>query len=184
MWFDYLSLLYYFRKDLRNPKYICPENLKKEHDKYVEKKRKRDMKEKQERLRNKIKEAEIHYKRDKQQFFNIHISSGQSTICPLCSVKEFLEESETLKHCVFDNEYYSKKDSLIMSAKVNGIRTETIEISLNKWTIIQCQGYENKNSPFHDKIVQLVKDNIHLIRKASRKNEKKNIHTKSEKVPA
>ncbi|MFV0536793.1 MAG: PcfJ domain-containing protein [Dysgonomonas sp.] len=181
MWFDYLKLLNDFGKDLRNPKYVCPVNLKKEHDKYVEKKRRRDLKEKEERLRNQINEAEKKYKKNKKLYLGIAIIDKEITITPLQSVKEFLEEGEILDHCVFSNEYYDKINSLVLSAKVNGIRTETIEISLTNFEIIQCQGHNNENSKYHDRILRLMKKNIHQIQKL--KNEKqKNTHTKPKKV--
>ena len=40
MWSDYLDLLRYFEKDLTNAHYVCPKNLKKEHDIYMKRKRK------------------------------------------------------------------------------------------------------------------------------------------------
>lgn len=40
IWFDYLDLLKYFKKDLNNAHYVCPKNLKKEHDVYMKRKRK------------------------------------------------------------------------------------------------------------------------------------------------
>lgn len=39
MWMDYLDLLRYFNRDIRNAKFVCPKNLKKEHDRLVKKKR-------------------------------------------------------------------------------------------------------------------------------------------------
>jgi DNA-directed RNA polymerase subunit RPC12/RpoP len=39
MYFDYLDLLSYFLKDLHSPKYVCPKNLKLEHDRWMKKKR-------------------------------------------------------------------------------------------------------------------------------------------------
>ena len=39
MWFDYLDLLQYFKKDLNNAHYVCPKNLNKEHDIYMKRKR-------------------------------------------------------------------------------------------------------------------------------------------------
>ncbi|MDR1715279.1 MAG: PcfJ domain-containing protein [Prevotella sp.] len=39
MWFDYLDLLEYFKKDLRNAYYVCPKDLHKAHDIYVKRKR-------------------------------------------------------------------------------------------------------------------------------------------------
>lgn len=40
LWFDYLDLLSYFKKDLHNAHYICPKDLKKQHDIYVKRKKK------------------------------------------------------------------------------------------------------------------------------------------------
>nr|DAL15367.1 MAG TPA_asm: PcfJ-like protein [Caudoviricetes sp.] len=39
IWFDYLDLLRYFKKDLNNAHYVCPKDLKKEHDIYMKRKR-------------------------------------------------------------------------------------------------------------------------------------------------
>jgi hypothetical protein len=41
-WIDYLQLLSFFGKDLHSGKYVCPENLQKEHDYYVRLKKKKD----------------------------------------------------------------------------------------------------------------------------------------------
>lgn len=40
MWFDYLDLLEYFKKDLNNAHYVCPKDLNNAHDIYVKRKRK------------------------------------------------------------------------------------------------------------------------------------------------
>ena len=40
MWFDYLDLLEYFKKDLHNAHYVCPKDLHKAHDIYMKRKRK------------------------------------------------------------------------------------------------------------------------------------------------
>lgn len=40
IWFDYLDLLRYFKKDLHSAHYICPKDLKKQHDIYVKRKKK------------------------------------------------------------------------------------------------------------------------------------------------
>lgn len=40
IWIDYLDLLKYFKKDLLNAHFVCPKNLKKQHDIYVERKKK------------------------------------------------------------------------------------------------------------------------------------------------
>lgn len=40
IWIDYIDLLRYFKKDLKNAHYVCPKNLKKQHDVYVKRKKK------------------------------------------------------------------------------------------------------------------------------------------------
>lgn len=39
MWFDYLDMLNYFNKDLHSPHYVCPKDLKKQHDIFMKRKR-------------------------------------------------------------------------------------------------------------------------------------------------
>jgi hypothetical protein len=38
IWRDYLNLLDFFGKDIHSAKYVCPADLKTEHDRYVKKK--------------------------------------------------------------------------------------------------------------------------------------------------
>lgn len=51
MYDDYLRLLDYFHLDTHNAHYVCPKNLKKAHDKLLEKKRKIEARERMERER-------------------------------------------------------------------------------------------------------------------------------------
>lgn len=64
-------------------------------------------------------------------------------------------------HCV--GGYYSKADSLILTACIDGKKMETIEVSLSKLQVIQSRGVCNKNTEYHNQIVQLVEKNIPLI---------------------
>ena len=79
------------------------------------------------------------------------------------TVKEFLEEGCIHNHCVFTNEYYKKTNSLILSAKVNGIHTETIQISLQNLEILQSRGNGNKASKYNKEIINLLNKNLHQI---------------------
>jgi len=73
----------------------------------------------------------------------------------------------------FTGAYYDRS-SLILSAKVNGKKTETIELDLKNKIVIQSRGKRNKPTPYHDKIVELVKTNINLIaNEPNRKSTKK-----------
>ena len=51
MWEDYMSLLSYFGKDMRNAHYVCPKNLKTAHDKLLKIKQVREARLRQERDR-------------------------------------------------------------------------------------------------------------------------------------
>ena len=80
------------------------------------------------------------------------------------SVQEYLEEGKALHHCVFTNEYYLKKQSLILSARIDGKRIETIEVNLDTLKVVQSRGVCNQNTEYHDQIVSLVNANRKLIR--------------------
>ena len=102
----------------------------------------------------------------RKQFFDIDIKDGAIDIQVLKSVQEFFEEGKEMGHCVFRNGYYDvnrKPNCLILSAKVNGQRMETIEVNLADVTVVQCQGHGNINSAFHDTILKLIKDNLWQI---------------------
>ncbi|MDR1984746.1 MAG: PcfJ domain-containing protein, partial [Prevotellaceae bacterium] len=57
-----------------------------------------------------------------------------------------------------------KPDSLILSACINGQKIETVEFSLSKMQVVQSRGVCNKNTEYHDRIIELVKKNIRKIR--------------------
>lgn len=176
IYFDYLDLLKYFKKDLRNAQYVCPKNLKLQHDKLVKKKRAIQILEEQERERRKVierqqklEQAIIDYVERMQKFFGLEFKKGNIHISVLKSIDEFKEEGDTLKHCVFTNEYYLKQDSLIFSAKVDGKRTETIEVKIDKMKIEQSRGEKNNPSEYNKEIVQLMKSSLPKIRAVLKK---------------
>lgn len=168
LWADYMNFIDYFHLDTNSPKYVCPANLEEEHDKLL--KRKRRITEKEE-LERRCKEAvkwEKEYQKQKSKFFGLHFGNDNIIVSVLQSVKEFAEEGTSMHHCVFQAEYFKKPDSLILSAKTKaGERIETIELSLKTFEIIQSRGSCNKNTPFHDEILNLVQQNINLIKKAA-----------------
>lgn len=74
-----------------------------------------------------------------------------------------MEEGDELKHCLFTNKYYDKKDSLILSARVKNKPVETIEISLSNLKIIQARGFKNQSTTYHKKIIEMVNENMHRV---------------------
>ncbi|MEG1546011.1 MAG: PcfJ domain-containing protein, partial [Bacteroides sp.] len=94
MWLDYLNLLNEFGKDLNNPHFICPVNLKEAHDVYMKKKQKKIAK--LERMR-KEKEAEEAARKQKlfeeqiKRFLDLKIKDEDIEIIPLRSIEDFKE---------------------------------------------------------------------------------------------
>ena len=191
LWWDMLDSIIYLKKDLRNPSIVCPENLREAHDKWLKSadNKKKKMEDRMTKLRliaeekmqlryleqaakaeeeNKKKAEALAnvYVARRKQFFDIDIKDGAIDIQVLKSVQEFFEEGKEMGHCVFRNGYYdvnSKPNCLILSAKVNGLRMETIEVNLSDVTIVQCQGRYNINSSYHDAILKLMNDNLWQI---------------------
>lgn len=171
MWFDYIDLLQYFHKDTHSPHYICPENLKHEHDRLMDKKTRI---EKAEELKRQIAQAEKYekqYKKHRGMFFGICFGNEHIAITVICSVKEMAEEGTMMHHCVYANGYYDHTkhpNSLILSAKdKEGHRLETIELNIKTWKVMQSRALQNGKTKFHDEIVKLVEQNIGLFKKAA-----------------
>ncbi|MDR0873137.1 MAG: PcfJ domain-containing protein [Prevotellaceae bacterium] len=165
IWLDYIDLLHLFNKDLHNAKYVCPSNLQAEHDKYVKKKREQQEREHREKNRKKALEQEARFKKMKSRFLGIQFTDGVIEVRTLDSVEDIMIEGDTMHHCVFANEYHLKPDSLILSARIENKRIETIEFSLSKMQVVQSRGVCNKNTKYHDRIIKLVKKNRRLIQK-------------------
>jgi hypothetical protein len=183
IWIDYMELLKYFKKDLRNAKYVCPKDLMKEHDRLMKKKREilRLQEIEQERLKvikrqENLEKAIVEYVERNRKFFDLEFTKDNITVKLLQSVEEFKQEGDELKHCVFTNEYYSRQNSLVFSARVEGKRTETIEVSLDDMKISQSRGLNNKSTEHHNKIVDLVSKNLWHIRKIAIQNKKNSNH--------
>jgi hypothetical protein len=174
MYDDYLRLLDYFHLDTHNAHYVCPKNLKKEHDKLVEKKRKIEAKiraeqERKERIERmfRMKQDILSFIKRIQPFLGMEIKDEGIVIRPLESVTQFYQEGKAMHHCVYQNEYYRRKDCLILTAQKNGKRLETVEVNLKTFKIIQSRAVCNGTSDYHDKIIELVNRNMGLIRRAA-----------------
>lgn len=171
MYDDYLRLLDYFHLDTHNAHYVCPKNLKAAHDELVNRKRRIEAKERAEEDRKRKIERMARIKADIasfikriQPFLDVEIKEDDIVIRPLQSVSQFYQEGKTMHHCVYANEYYKKKDTLILSARVAGKRKETIEVNLKTFKVVQSRAVCNSNSEYHDKIIELMNRNMNLIR--------------------
>jgi len=164
LWEDYIFLLRWFKKDLNNADMVCPENLEDMHDRLVEKKRIIQRRKHIKELRAEIQQSQIGYEEQKKQFFGLEFTKDSLSICVMESVHDFLEQGHILRHCVFTNEYYKKRNSLILSARFENKPVETIEVALPSLEVLQCRGDKNKNSPHHKQILKLLNQNLYQIR--------------------
>lgn len=163
LWSDYIDTLRRLGKDIHNPKYLCPADLKAEHDRRHEELLRQREREEIEQKQKKAMEDEKRFKELKSKFFGICFTDGTIQVHVLESVQEHLEEGVSMHHCVFSNAYYLKEDSLILSATIEGKRIETIEVSLRTLEVVQSRGVCNKNTEYHEQIVNLVNANRGLI---------------------
>ena len=162
MWRDTIDLLRHFGKDTNSPKYVCPADLKAEHDKLVIKRNRQRERERTEGQRRKAVEDEKSYLKAKGMFFGLVFSDNLILVKVIESVEEMITEGRLMHHCV--GGYHNRKDSLILSATIDGKRIETVEVSLKTLKVVQSRGVCNSNTEYHDRIIRLVEDNAELIR--------------------
>ena len=165
IWCDYIDLLRFFRKDLHNAKYVCPADLKTEHDRYVRKKKDLQERTAKEEVKKKLLEDTACFNEMKSRFFGIRFTDGLIEVRVLESVEEIKQEGDAMHHCVFVNDYHLKPDTLILSACMNGKRIETVEFSLSQLKVVQSRGVCNQITEYHDRIIKLIKQNNKLIKK-------------------
>ena len=163
LWCDYVDTLRRLNKDTHSPKYLCPANLRAEHDCRHEELLRQREREEIEQKQQKAMEDEKRFKELKSKFFGICFTDGTIQVHVLESVQEHLEEGTAMHHCVYDAHYYSKPQSLIFSATKDGERIETIEVSLETMKVVQSRGVCNKNTEYHEQILALMQKNMRMI---------------------
>ena len=197
LWKDYVDMLIKLKKDIRNPKFICPKNFQEEHNKLLVIIQKKEAREREIRERQRIiarreaeekryaeeKASEKKYLKQKSKYLNLVFTDGELTARPLQCVKEFLEKGNAMHHCVFTCRYYEKVDSLIFSVTCRGNRVETVEVSLKTGKVIQCYGKFDKFTERHQQVLDLMERNtINIMNRVNLKNVK--IHGKHQVLNA
>jgi len=162
-WLDMLDILFYFNRDLQNYKFICPVDLNSEHNRLVANKRLRVRKLKKNKLKEEIQISQVLYKAQKERFFGLEFSRKNLKIKVIETVNQFMEEGDLHNHCIFENAYYEKVDSLIFSATINSELIETVEVSLKDLKLVQSRGKGNQATKHHSDIIKLVNSNMHTI---------------------
>ncbi|MDE6498238.1 MAG: PcfJ domain-containing protein, partial [Muribaculaceae bacterium] len=168
LWIDYLELLDYFHLDTHNPRYVCPKNLRAEHDRLSRLRERKEAKEEAERKLRQAAQWEADYRALKGAYLGICFGNDAIRITVLQSVAEFAEEGRAMHHCVYSANYFKKPEALILSAKSpDGKRLATIELNLRTFKVVQCRGVCNKQPEYYDEIIKNVTDNMWRIRETA-----------------
>lgn len=168
-YFDMIRALHKAGKDIRNPHYVCPEDFQGMHDWAIDitdgaAKRKRESQE----LAENVSKYNDSYITRRKRFFDMEITDGLISCKVLRSVKDFYEEGKHMHHCVYKSQYYARPYSIILSAKIDGKRVETVEVDTRTWEVAQAFGACDKFTIYHDRIKDLVNSNMETIKAYNR----------------
>ena len=98
------------------------------------------------------------------------ISDGEINISVIPTPMAMIEEGKAMHHCV--GGYVDQWNSLILSARIDGKRIETIEVNLTTFKVEQSRGLQNKFTDYHNRIVELMETNMGEIKKRYKKQSK------------
>jgi DNA-directed RNA polymerase subunit RPC12/RpoP len=163
LFIDYLELLRFFQKDLRSPKYLFPKNLKKEHDRLMDKKRLIQKRQDDLQKKKKAIQHQESYEIMKRHFFGLAFHENDLSVIVLERVEDFATEGDLLHHCIYTNEYFKKEDSLIFSGRKSDQVIETIEVSLTEMKVVQARGRNNQPTEYNSEFIKMVENNMHKI---------------------
>ena len=170
-WCDMINDLEYLGMDTRCPKYVCPANLSDAHQHWIKRaERKREI-EYLEEEKKKVLAYEPIFQENREQFFGMVFKDKRLEIQIIPTAMGIKEEGKAMHHCV--GGYYNHPNSLILSAKINGRRKETIEVRLSDYTLVQSRGLQNKSTRYHKRIVKLMQDNMQEIIKRNEEHKMK-----------
>lgn len=163
MWMDYIKMLERSGKDILSPKYICPDNLKEVHDKYVEKINRQRAKERMLADRKRAEEDKGTFEELKGRYIGLAMTDGKINLHTLDSVAEYYEQGESQHICVGSARYYLKADTLVFTATMGGKTIATVEISLDDYHIIQCRAFANDICKYTEQIANIINTNKKMI---------------------
>ena len=169
---DYLNQLEELGMDTHSPKYLCPADFTAEHARLTALLRARRERQariaERERLLTEIernKKGKAAMEKRAKLYAGLIIKGYGMEIRPLLSAQQYIDEGDAMHHCV--GTYVNNTTSLILSARMDGKRVETIELDTKSWKIVQSRAVCNGTSPQHEQIISLMKRNIPTIRQMS-----------------
>jgi ssDNA-binding Zn-finger/Zn-ribbon topoisomerase 1 len=172
IWYDYLKFVEYFKGDILSPKIVCPKDLKAEHNRLMHEKQAIENIEREIRDSENIayqkqikKNKKAHFKNTSKLFSQLNITKNKISIVGFTSEEQVKEEGLILDHCIYTNSYHLNLNKVLFSARVKDKVTETIEFCLIDYKVLACRGYDNESSKYHNQIISLINDNLHIIKR-------------------
>lgn len=169
-WRDLVRILRTLGKDVLNAAYVCPSNLKEAHDRWNARLMELERRREREALAKKLVILDEEYRKRMGSVLSLVLTDGDLTVRPLASVTEFYDEGKAMHHCVYSAGYWKRADSLVMTARVDGRRMETVEVNTAECIVRQSRGVCNSTTEWHDKIISLVMKNMPKMRDIFIKN--------------
>lgn len=163
----------YLAKDLHNPHFVCPsadiiDLMQRQADNRKARIREAEERERRRKEAYENERAEEIFYELRKDYLGIQFSNEHFSVHVLASKAEYYEEGEAMHHCVGKCGYWRKTSSICVGIRdLQGKRQATAEISLQKFSIIQCYTYCDKVHDQDEEIRQLIMDHMHLFRNAT-----------------
>ena len=84
-------------------------------------------------------------------------------IRPLLTIKDVYNEGEKMKHCIYSNGYYSRKNYALFTSSVKGEPAESIVIDESTLSIREARGYKNEETRYHNRIIKTINSHKDLF---------------------
>ena len=171
IWIDMVNIMKGLGMNIYDASNVCPIDLHEKHNEVLAIKRNIDIeieakkeRERKEREKNK----HLIFAEKVKRFGDLVIKGNNIKIVVLTSEEQYKQEGDVLNHCVWENGYQYKPNTLILSARIRNQPKETIELDIAKFNVIQCRGYGNKDSEYHKEILNAINNNIGMIKRIAR----------------
>tara|TARA_R110000772_G_scaffold145445_1_gene255333 strand:- start:471 stop:1817 length:1347 start_codon:yes stop_codon:yes gene_type:complete len=180
-YFDMIDALDFYKKDLRNKHFVCPENLRETHDFWINKRQKLRRKiEKENAIKNKIAEAKRRektkesYRSRMSKFHDFELINGDIKIVPFLSLEEVQKAGGLMRNCIYKStHYWENADNLLLGTYVNNKLIETTQFCLERKITLHSYGKLNEESKQHNKILKTIESNHSKIFNCLRRKPKK-----------
>lgn len=153
---DYLKILEKLALDMKNPKYIVPENIRVAHDKLSYEVTIRASKISKEELKRKTK---IYQELHKEYLNRTWITKEHGLIgAVLQDIDEFRHVGHVMEFCIYSASYYNSRNYIIKftDPKDNNKIIEVAEVEPETGRINQCRGYRNGTTEYHNEIINTL----------------------------